>query len=214
MDNIYALYYEYADERQYFYVGRTNDPKRRLSEHRSNVKNKKHQEDVYQFIRERCQPNGIDVWDMEVLVSEANQRPEDCEDFWVVLMIRAGHDLKNMKHGDLHRIALNLMARQRLDLDFTNVEEFIEFREIVEREQREAYERSERLKRSVLGEEEGDPVLLQMVRNNTERFREQNAERMRKRLKKEERAKVNALEREAWLKSMRLVANRSGETDN
>ena len=212
-DQIYALYYEYADERQYFYIGRTNDPKRRLSEHRSNVKNSKHKEDVYCFIREECQPNGIDVWDMEVLVTEETARTEDCEDFWVVLMIRAGHKLMNMKHGDLHRIHLAMMARHRTDLDFSTVDEFIEFREIVEREQREAYERSERLRKSVLGEDEGDPVLLEMVRNNAERFRESNADRVRKRLKKEERARTAAIEREEWLKNMRLVANRGADDE-
>lgn len=204
MEHIYALYYEYADERRYFYVGRTNDPKRRLQEHRRNVKNTKHTEDVYQFIRERCQPNGIDVWDLEVMVTEPNMRAEDCEDFWVVLMIRAGHDLKNMKHGDLHRVALQFLARQRQDLDFTNVSEFIEFRETVEREQREAYERSERLKKSVLGEDLGDPTLLAMIRSNTERYREQNADRHRKTLLKEQRAQQAAREKEAWLKSLRI----------
>jgi hypothetical protein len=202
-EKIYALYYEYADERHYFYVGRTNDPQRRMLEHRRAVKNKKHTEDVYCFIREKCEPQGIPVWDMEVLVTEETARPEDCEDFWVVLMIRAGHDLKNMKHGDLHKVALEIMAKQRPDLDFATVDEFIEFRETVEREQREAYERSERLKREVLGEDEGNPQILEWVRNNAEAFREKNAANAARRKKKEERERAKALEKDAWLRSLR-----------
>jgi hypothetical protein len=202
-DQIYALYYEWEDQRRYFYVGRSCDPVRRHTEHKSNANNKKHKEDVYEYIREQLQPNGIDIWDMEVLVSEPNARAEDCEDFWVVLMIRAGHNLKNMKHGDVHRVHLALLARNRLDLNFTTVEEFVEFRETVDREQREAYERSERLKKSVLGEDLGDPVLLEMIRQNTERFREQNAATHQRLLKKEARARANAIEKEQWLKSLR-----------
>jgi hypothetical protein len=212
-DQIYALYYEWEDQRRYFYVGRSCDPARRHTEHKSNANNKKHKEDVYEYIRDQLQPNGIDIWDMEVLVSEPNARAEDCEDFWVVLMIRAGHNLKNMKHGDVHRVHLALLARNRLDLNFTTVEEFVEFRETVDREQREAYERSERLKKSVLGEEPGDPVLLEMIRNTTDRFRESNADRMKKQLKREERARAAALEREEWLKQMRLVANRGADDE-
>ena len=202
-DQIYALYYEWEDQRCYFYVGRSCDPVRRHTEHKSNVKNKKHKEDVYEYIREQLQPNGIDIWDMEVLVSEPNARAEDCEDFWVVLMIRAGHNLKNMKHGDLHRITLEILSKERGE--FTTVTEFVEWRERVEREK---YERSERLKREVLGEDLGDPVLLEMIRQNTERFREQNAAAHQRLLKREARARANAIEKAEWLRSVR-----KGETE-
>ena len=205
-DQIYALYYEYADQRQYFYVGRTIDPKRRLGEHRSNVKNRKHTEDVYQFIRERCEPNGIPVWDMEVMWAEPNSRPEDCEDFWVVLLIRAGYDLKNMKHGDLHRIALELLSKEQGE--FETVDEFVEFRTRVERE---TYERSEKLKREVLGEDAGDPVLMEMIRNNAERFRIENEATVQRQLKKEARARANAIEKAEWLKNLKGNDN---ETSN
>ena len=202
-DQIYALYYEWEDQRCYFYVGRSCDPVRRHTEHKSNANNKKHKEDVYEYIREQLQPNGIDIWDMEVLVSEPNARAEDCEDFWVVLMIRAGHNLKNMKHGDLHRITLEILSKERGE--FTTVTEFVEWRERVEREK---YERSERLKREVLGEDLGDPVLLEMIRQNTERFREQNAAAHQRLLKREARARANAIEKAEWLRSVR-----KGETE-
>lgn len=140
MEQIYALYYEYADTRHYFYVGRTErDPKIRLREHHYKIK--KGKEDVYKFIRERCQPNGIDVWDMELLKNENGDPTEDCEDFWVVRMIRDGHDLKNMKHGNLRKIA-QLKGLAQAKGEFTTVREFVRFRD--------DYERSERLKREVL----------------------------------------------------------------
>jgi len=207
-DKIYALYYEYAEQRHYFYVGRTNDPARRLGEHRRNVKNSKHREDVYQFIRERCEPNGIPVWDMEVMVIEETARPEDNEDFWVVLMIRAGHELKNMKHGDLHRIALTIMAGKRLDLDFTTVDEFIDFRTAVEREERAAYERSERLRKDILAESDpANPDLLEWIRASAEHFREQNEANRLRRERRVVRERARALERAEWLKQQRTQKN-------
>jgi tRNA uridine 5-carbamoylmethylation protein Kti12 len=194
MEQIYALYYEYADERQYFYVGRTErDPKIRLGEHRS--KSRKGTEDVYRFIRERCEPNGIAVWDMELLVNDQGDPTDDCEDFWVVLMIRAGHDLKNMKHGDLRKIAqLKGLAHARGD--FTTVKEFVRFRD--------DYECSERLKREVL-EQESSPRgdLAQILFQAKANFQEKNAFKIQQKRAKEARERANMLEREEWLRSQR-----------
>ena len=202
-DQIYALYYDYADERHYFYVGRTNDPKRRLSEHRANAKNKAHTEDVYQYIRDYRQPNGIDLWDMEVLWSQPNTRPEDCEDFWVVLMIRAGHQLMNMKRGDLHRIALEMLSKH--EGEFTDVDEFVEFCDRIEREHKDqlAYQRSDRLRNSVLEETPGDPELMAIIQANAERFREENEMARVREQKRQARARASAIEKEEWLKSLR-----------
>jgi hypothetical protein len=199
MEQLYALYYERDDQVNFFYVGRTERaPKKRLQEHRSRAKSGT--EDVYKFIREHLQPNGIDVWDMQVLVNEAGDPVDDCEDFWIVEMIRAGHDLKNMKHGDLRKIAL-LQGVASESTRFDTVREFVRVRD--------DYERSERLKREVLGEAVGDPVLMAMIQQNTERFREQNAAAHQRLLKREARARANAREKEAWLKSLR-----NGKTDN
>jgi hypothetical protein len=194
MEQIYALYYEYADERRYFYVGRTErDPKIRLSEHR--YKAKRGTEDVYKFIRQSCQPNGIDVWDMELLVNDQGDPTEDCEDFWVVLMIRAGHDLKNMKHGDLRKIA-ELKGLANAPGDFTTVKEFVRFRE--------DYERSLRLKREVLAQtasprDDIQNILVQAQLN----FRERESANIQRRRAKEARERARALEKAEWLKSQR-----------
>jgi hypothetical protein len=198
-DQIYALYYDYADERHYFYVGRTNDPKRRLSEHRANVKNKTHTEDVYQYIRDYRQPNGIDLWDMEILTgAEPNHSPEDEEDYWVVLLLRDGQDLKNMKHGDLRRIRNEVLCRH--GGEFKEISDFIEFRKRVEYE---VYERSERLKKDVLGYTPMDPALLAAIQLNTDRFRKANEIVRLREEKKLARARANAREKEQFLKSVR-----------
>jgi hypothetical protein len=202
-DQIYALYYNWADERHYFYVGRTNDPARRLSEHRRNANNPEHTEDVYHYIRECRQPNGIDLWDMEILWSQPNSSAEDCEDFWVVLLIRAGNQLMNMKRGDLHRIALEMLSKQQGE--FTDVDEFVEFKQRVEREDKErlAYERSDKLRNEVLDETPGDPLLREIIQENARRFREANAANRLREEKKIARARANAREKEEFLRNVR-----------
>jgi hypothetical protein len=215
-DQIYALYYDYADERHYFYVGRTNDPKRRLSEHRANANNCKHTEDVYEFIRKERQPNGIDLWDMELLWTQPNGRSQDCEDFWVVLLIRAGNKLKNMKRGDLHRLVLETVARKQGE--FQDVDEFVEFRDRVDRETRQQleYARSRKVQESVL-EETPNPridvqaLLASVIANRTEADKKR-AERLRK---KEARERANILERDAWLKQLRErgIADKEGDNE-
>jgi hypothetical protein len=199
MEQIYALYYEWEDERKYFYVGRTGrDPAIRKNEHR--LKSKSGTEDVYKFIRERLQPSGIDVWDMELLESDNTSSYEDCEDFWVVLMIRAGHDLKNMKHGDAQKIAA-LYDLADAAGDFATVREFSKFRRQVEQDN---YERSERLKASVAGmvdSPRGD--LADILTAAKQRYALTDRTARERRIKKEARDRANALEKQEWLGSMR-----------
>ena len=190
-EQLYALYHERNDEIKFFYVGRTErDPKIRLKEHQS--RSRKGTEDVYKFIREQLQPNGIDVWSMQVLVNAAGDPVDDCEDYWIVEMIRSGHDLKNMKHGDLRKIAL-LQGVASSGTEFRTVKEFARFRD--------DYERSERLRREVLEGGTGDPVLMEMIRQNAENFRIKNAAQHQRLLKREARARANALEKADWLRS-------------
>ena len=199
MEQIYALYYEWEDERKYFYVGRTGrDPKIRHNEHR--LKSRSGTEDVYKFIRERLQPSGIDVWDMELLASDDVSSYEDCEDFWVVLMIRAGHDLKNMKHGDAQKIAV-LYDLAGEPGDFATVREFVKFRKQVEQDN---YERSERLKASVAGMVDSPRGDLKTILDaSLTRYEANNGQARQRRIKKEARDRANALEKQAWLGSMR-----------
>lgn len=61
-DKIYVLCYPYQDQTRIFYVGRTNDQKRRLTEHRADAKNLQCQEYKYQW----CRDIG-DIWSMEIV---------------------------------------------------------------------------------------------------------------------------------------------------
>lgn len=195
MEHIYALYYEQDDQRRYFYIGRTGrDPKIRKNEHK--LKSRTGTEDVYEFIREKLEPNGIAIWDLEVLTLNTNASYEDCEDFWVVLMIRAGYDLKNMKHGDQRKIA-DLVELAKTEGDFTTVEEFQQFRKRVEREQ---YEASERLKKYIKGMEPSPRNDLQdILAVSLEKYKEQNGQQRQRRIKREARELARAREKAEWL---------------
>jgi hypothetical protein len=198
MEQIYALYYEQDDQRQYFYVGRTGrDPKIRHNEHK--LRSKTGTEDVYKYIRENLQPSGIAVWDMELLVSDDVSSSEDCEDFWVVLMIRAGHDLKNMKHGDAQKIA-EIYDLAGAPGDFTTVREFVRLRNRVEQDN---YARSERLKKSVaamVDSPRGD--LKTILDASLVRYESNNGQARQRRIKKEARDRARAIERQQWLGSL------------
>lgn len=103
---IYALYFEdYPSKEQLqlgpvdevFYIGRTNDLDRRLSEHRSSAK--RGTEAKYVFIRELEAQNK--EWDIKKLieVEAGDHRPH--ERLAIVEQLRQGANLKNMRQGDL-----------------------------------------------------------------------------------------------------------------
>ena len=100
-DKIYILHIQDL----VFYVGRTNNPKRRLAEHRSAVKNTENREYKYQLMR---MPEVADCWEMTVLPADITP---DYDEYSVVLeMARynrandiewvAGLPLTNMRAGD------------------------------------------------------------------------------------------------------------------
>jgi len=100
---IYALYHYINGTKTYFYVGRSERTKGiRFEEHRANVNRKSHTEDVYTYIREQvlCQ-----IFEEEILCT-CSDNANDYEDFYVIKLIRDGHNLQNMKHGDQKKIAL------------------------------------------------------------------------------------------------------------
>lgn len=91
---IYALYE--SNSKTKFYVGRTEDPKRRLSEHRSGAKNYKDgDEDKYLYA---SQLNALGIeWDMEILAN-CDETTKHYEDFYVN---KYRHEpLQNMRSGD------------------------------------------------------------------------------------------------------------------
>jgi hypothetical protein len=92
MNYIYVLSEKNGDP---FYVGRTNDMKRRLYEHK--LDSKTGTEAKYQFIRDLKSKN-IE-WTMDLLI-EIDEESKHYEDFYVYLLISEGYNLTNMRAGD------------------------------------------------------------------------------------------------------------------
>lgn len=103
---LYTLVFDADPQPVVFYVGHTNDPKRRLQDHRGAVKNLKHTEYKYQFARS-LEAVGIS-WDL-VVIDEIDD-DEDSEYAWVLKFARDNQNknisfiddlpLTNMKAGD------------------------------------------------------------------------------------------------------------------
>jgi hypothetical protein len=102
-DYIYALTSSVGSFKFAFYVGHTNDPARRLREHKSAARTGT--EDKYTFIRTELEPAGLD-WTLEVLRTIPDgEIVEDYERWHVIEQIRLGNPIQNMKHGDARQQA-------------------------------------------------------------------------------------------------------------
>ena len=103
---LYTLVFDAEPNPVVFYVGRTNDPKRRLQEHKLAVKNPEHSEYKYQWCRQ-LEEVGL-TWDL-VTICEIDD-DEDSEYEWVLRFARDNQERKigflddlpltNMKRGD------------------------------------------------------------------------------------------------------------------
>jgi len=104
--HLYILVFDADPKPVVFYVGRTNDPDRRLKEHRSSVKNLEHTEYKYQWCRQ-LEEIGLS-WDLVVI--DEIEDDEDSEYEWVLRFARDNQEreitffddlpLTNMKRGD------------------------------------------------------------------------------------------------------------------
>lgn len=211
-EHVYALYKDYGDKRQYFYVGRSSrSPGARLKEHIRNSQNIEHTEDVYQFIRAECEPCGIPIWDQEILCMVKEENMDDYEDFYVVRLTRQGHKLQNMKRGDAKRLAALEMAAS--DFPINTLLDIKKYKEHIR------VATSERLRKSVLesGEIEygSEPNhafqehLMQKMRSYVEQER---AAFIAKSERLEKARKARELKRKEWLALQRALYN-SGQID-
>ena len=110
---LYTLVFEAEPQPVVFYVGHTNDPKRRLAEHRSAVKDLTNTEYKYQYARE-LEAIGVG-WEF-VVVGEIED-DEDSEYEWILRFARdnqqrgisfyKGLHLTNMKAGDFYHEILH-----------------------------------------------------------------------------------------------------------
>ncbi len=149
-EHIYALYSEYDMVKSYFYVGRSKrSPEIRLNEHLQAVNNTKKTEDVYCHIRDNLMLCGIPVFEHEILCWCDDNEPQDCEDYYVIKLIRKGHKLMNMKKGDAKKTAAQneIMSIAKSKEVFHSVNDLKAYR--VKRAA-EAYQKSEALRAEVL----------------------------------------------------------------
>lgn len=141
--HLYSLSYTcpIAEEVRIFYIGRTNDPKRREKEHKYNSKSA--HEDKYVFIRQ-LEANHI-KWSFDVFKTiPQSDYAQDWEAFYIIKYLRLDHPIKNMKHGDADKIIEELDKDRSISI--YSVADVTKYRE---RWVREQYERSEKLKNSI-----------------------------------------------------------------
>jgi hypothetical protein len=112
-----------------FYVGRTNDQRRRLNEHITSTRVGTTL--VYQFIREQLEPVGV-AWDLFPVETYSDDYV-DQEDEHIMTLLCQGVRLKNMKKGDATWMTRRI--REAEDMVQRGISSYRKYREIVSLEQ-------------------------------------------------------------------------------
>lgn len=204
-EHIYALYGIRNGVKEYFYVGRSErEPSIRFKEHEYSARNTKKQEDVYLHIRQEFMRCDVFLVEHEVLCWCDEFAPQDYEDFYVIKLIREGYELQNMKHGDQKRLAAIADAKQLAtdNVEIATVGQLREYRA------RKAFERSEALRKEVLGTgvaPKPNKALDEWIANQSIRA----AEDSRLKAAKARKANINKAAREKehqdWLATQRHI---------
>lgn len=164
---LYTLVFDCDPEPVVFYVGHTNDPKRRETEHRSAARDPRNTEYKYQWCRELAAV-GI-AWQF-IVVGEIED-DEDSEYEWVLRFARRNQDLglsfidglplTNMKAGDF-------LDEILADRTIATREEIREYRQ--QREQAVSYQRVQPTEKA---QAIIDQELIAAEQNRLESYREQ-----------------------------------------
>lgn len=118
-----------------FYVGRTEDMKRRIGEHRYGARTYKDGDELkylYAHNLDKCS----EPWHMELL-QECGPDTEHYEDFWVNKLLLDGEPLQNMKAGD---------SEPWMGREYKSPEEFVRVRERIIKEERERVKKAKTVK--------------------------------------------------------------------
>jgi hypothetical protein len=203
---IYELRCYIDNEWHPFYVGRTHNPKARMSGHRSSVKTGKTL--VYQFIREQLMPANIS-WDMFTV--ETYEVYDEQEDEHIMGLLYDGIQLKNMKKGDARWMERRLVEAK--DMQQRGIRSYREYKQqlTLEEQQRIVAERhakwlldEERKQKQtrlqqVLAEAEAKQAIIVAQKNA-----EEEARRLRAIKKQQEVEKAREIQRAEWAKANAL----------
>jgi hypothetical protein len=187
-----------------FYVGRTNNPKTRMSGHRSGAKTGNTL--VYQFIREQLVPADI-AWDMFTV--ETYEEYDEQEDEHIMGLLYDGIQLKNMKKGDARWMERRLAEAQ--DMQRRGVRSYRTYRQqlTLEEQQRIADERH--AKWLFEQQEKQKQTRMQQVLAEVQAKR---ADEIAEKRKKEEARRLRAIKQQQEVEQARAIQRAEWEQAN
>lgn len=198
---IYELRCRINNEWHAFYVGRTNNQRRRLNEHRNSVTAGTTL--VYQFIREQLEPLGV-AWDLFPVEAYSGDHT-DQEDEHIMLLLCSGVRLKNMKKGDANWMTRRIAEAE--DMLARGINSYRQYRQVLTLEQatKQAEARHNMWIESDPRRQQASDIMAQV----RQRVSEQAEIRAEKLAKKQQRA----IKQEATVKAARAQQQEQWERD-
>lgn len=169
---IYGFIYTDDEGLHCFYVGRTEDMKRRLGEHKRLVKNPDAKDaHLLKYVECRAlEAKGIE-WHMQELCDVGPGEYEiDSEKAMVIQMVLAGHKLTNMKHGDVTKSKDRKELEDMIAKGVRTTEDVKTYREAKEKESVEKQQaRAAKLAAKIAEQERINKLQEEMRKRMTER---------------------------------------------
>lgn len=126
---IYELRCKIDNQWHPFYVGQTNNPKRRIGEHRTDAKNADDTSTlVYRNIKAYLLANDIE-WDMFEVEQYDENSPDDLEDEHIVRLLMTGAKLWNSKKGSPNWLAERQQAAD--DMQVRGITSYRKYKQIL-----------------------------------------------------------------------------------